>query len=120
MAQRAVGIVSGWGSDYPDPGSRLWEECVLEGVAAGIRGQLAHAFLEVLRQDRNAVVAGIEELIGKEVKELRSVLQAGVRSIPQANQAVASALRGIDFVAPDVAWKHVRAQLPLARGEFAD
>jgi hypothetical protein len=117
-AERCVGIVTGWGADYPDPGSPLWEECVLEGVAAGIRGQLAHEFVELLRKESDEILAGIEELIGKEIAELRRVLRAGVTSIAQANQAVASALKAIDLVTPDVAWRHLRARAPHARGEW--
>jgi len=119
-AQRAVGIISGWGSDYPDPGTPLWQECVLEGVAAGIRGQLAHSFLEVLRRDRELVIADVEQLIGKEVAELRRVLGEGVSSIPDANRVAASALQAIDVVVPEAAWKHLCEHSPRARGEWSD
>jgi len=119
-AQRAVGIVSGWGSNYPDPGSRLWQEAVLEGVAAGIRGQLIQAFLEVMRRDRDLVIAGVEELIGKEVAELHRVLGGGVDSIPEANRVVARALQAVDRVVPELAWKHICEQEPRARGEWPD
>jgi hypothetical protein len=119
-AERAVGIVSGWGSDYPDADTPLWQECVLQGVAAGIRGQLARAFLEVLRRDRELVIASVEELIGKEVAELRRALGDGVSSIPDANRVVAGALQAIDVVVPEAAWKHVCEQEPRARGEWND
>ncbi len=119
-AQRSLGIVSGWGSDYPDPGSPLWQECVLEGVAAGIRGQLAVAFLEVLERDRDLVLEGVEELIGNEVAELHKVLGDGASTIPDANRVVARALQAVDGVVPELAWKHVCEQEPRARGEWPD
>ena len=117
-AQRAVGIVPGWGSDYPDPGSPLWEECGLEGVGAGILGKLVFECIEVLRRDKDAVGAAIEELMGDEMAQLHQVLGEGVSSITEANRAVASALRAIDVVIPEAAWKHVHTQLPRARGEW--
>ena len=82
--------MTAWGADYPDPGSPLWNECVLEGVGAGLRGQLAQAFLEVLRRDREAVIGAVEELIGKEVAELQQVVGDGVSSIPDASDVRSS------------------------------
>ena len=120
IAQRAVGIVSGWGADYPEPDSPLWQECVLEGVGAGIRGELCLACLETLRQNADALVAGCEEVIGKQVEGLRGQLDAGIRSIGAANRAVGSALTAVDVVTPDVAWRLVVEKLPRARGEWDD
>lgn len=119
-AQAAVGIVTTWGSDYPDPSSPLWNETVLEGVGAGLRGQLAQAFLEVLRRDRELLIAAIEDLIGKEVAELQRVVGDGVSSIPDASRVMASALQVVDVVVPEAAWKHVCAEEPRARGEWED
>jgi hypothetical protein len=119
-AQTAVGIVTTWGSDYPDPGSPLWNECILEGVGAGLRGQLAQAFLEVLRRDREQLITAIEELIGKEVAELQRVVGDGVSSIPDASRVMASALQVVDVVVPEIAWKHVCGEEPRARGEWKD
>ncbi len=119
-AQRSMGIVTGWGSDYPDPSSRLWQEAVLEGVAAGIRGQLIHAFLELIRRDRDQLIAAIEDLIGKDVEELHRLLDAGADSIPEANKVVARALQAADGVVPELVWKHVCEQEARARGEWRD
>ena len=118
-SERMLGVVRGWGADYPDPGSPLWEECVLEGVAAGIRGQLLKEFVELLRRDREALLARVETSVGKEIAALQTVLEGGVRSIEQASQAVASSLRVLDEMVPEIAWEHARSQLPRARGEFA-
>jgi hypothetical protein len=110
-----LGIVRGWGADYPDRSSPLWEECALEGVAAGIRAKLVRDFVELLRRDREALVARIESSVGKEIAGLQAAVQAGVQSIEQANQAVASSLRVLDEMVPEIAWQHVRSQLPEAR-----
>jgi hypothetical protein len=118
-AERMLGIVRGWGADYPDRGTPLWEECALEGVAAGIRAQLVRDFVETLRRDQAALVARVEASVGKEITGLQAVVQAGVQSIEQANQAVASSLRVLDEMVPEVAWQQVRSQLPQARGEWA-
>jgi hypothetical protein len=119
-AQSAVGVVTAWGSDYPDPGSPLWNECVLKGVAAGLRGQLAQTFLDVLRRDRELLISAIEDLIGKQVGELRRVVDDGISSIPDASRVMASALQVVDIVVPEVAWKHVCGEDPRARGEWKD
>jgi hypothetical protein len=49
---------------------------------------------------------------------LQKVLSGGVTSIEKANQAVAGALRVLDEVVPQIAWEHVQARLPHARGEW--
>jgi hypothetical protein len=119
-AERAFGIVKAWGGDYPDRGSPLWEESVLEGVAAGIRGVLVKEFVEVLQRDRDALLRRTEASIGKELAALQGAVAGGVHSIEQANAAVASSLRALDEVVPEIAWEHVRSHVPRARGEFSD
>jgi hypothetical protein len=119
MAERMLGIVRAWGEDYPDRGSPLWEEVVLEGVAAGIRGQLLKDFVEILRRDRELLLEHTEASIGKELAALQSAVAGGVRSIEKANAVVESSLKALDEVVPMVAWEHVRSQLAQARGEFA-
>jgi hypothetical protein len=117
-ADRMLGMVKAWADDYPERGSPLWEECVLEGVAAGIRGQIALECTELLRRDRDQLLAEIEALIGKDVAALQKSVQSGVTSIEQASRAAASALRVLDEVAPELAWEHVRSEVPHARGEW--
>jgi len=117
-AKRLLGVVEVWGSDYPDRGTPLWEETVLEGLSAGIRGDLVRQSVEILRAHRDELLAGTEASVGKELAALRQVLQSGVASLEQANLATASALRVLDEVVPEVAWKTIRSRLPAARGEW--
>jgi hypothetical protein len=117
-AERLLGIVTVWGSDYPHRDSRLWEETVLEGVAAGIRGDLFRECLAVARRDEDHLVSLAKVSIGKELIGLQQVMKAGVTSIEQANQAAASALRVLDEVVPRLVWEHIRSQVPRARGEW--
>jgi hypothetical protein len=118
-AESLQGIVKGWGSDYPDRGSPLWEACVLEGVAAGIRGQLLREFVELLRRDREQLLGEVEGLVGKEIGALQQAMAGGVHSLEQARRAVESALKVIDEVLPGIAWERIRTELPAARGELA-
>jgi hypothetical protein len=117
-SERMLGIVRGWGGDYPDPGSPLWQECVLEGVAAGIRGQLLREFVELLERDRDALLGAIEASVGKELAALQGVLAGGVRSLEEASEAVDGSLRVLDEMVPEMAWERVRAVSPQARGEL--
>jgi len=117
-AERMLGIISTWGSDYPDAGSPLWQESVLEGVAAGIRGLLLRDFVTLLRQDADALLRNVETSIGKEMAALQGVLAGSIGSVDQANKALASSLHVLDEVIPEVAWQQLRAQSPSARGEF--
>jgi hypothetical protein len=112
LADRVLGIVRGWGGDYPDRGSPLWEESVLEGVGAAIRGRLIREYVELLEGDRDALLSRIEGAIGKEFAALQSALAGGVRSVEQANLAVASALGVLDEVVPEIAWQTVCSKAP--------
>jgi hypothetical protein len=116
-SQRLLGVVAGWKSDYPDRGSPLWEETVLEGVAAGLRGQLVKEATELLRRDRDLILDRAQASIGKELDAVHTALGDGVHSLDQANRAVASSLQALDEIVPEIAWQHVQSQLPHARGE---
>jgi hypothetical protein len=41
-----------------------------------------------------------------------------VRSIDDANKAVASSMQVLDQVIPELAWEQMQAKLPQARGEL--
>jgi hypothetical protein len=118
-AESLQGIVKGWGADYPDRGSPLWEACVLEGVAAGLRGQIVRRAVELLRRDRDELLRQAEAAVGEETAALQQALAGGVHSLEEANRAVQSALQVLDEVLPAIAWERVRAELPEARGETA-
>jgi hypothetical protein len=117
-AQRMLGVVPGWGADYPERASPLWAECALEGVAAGIRAQLLREFVDVLDRDRDALWSRVEASVGAELQDLQRMLQDGALSIERANAVMASSLRVLDELVPEVAWEMVRSALPHARGEF--
>jgi hypothetical protein len=117
-AERLLGIVRGWRSDYPDRGSPLWEETVLEGVAAALRGQLVQESAELLRRDRDLILDRAQASIGKELEAIHSALGDGVHTLEQASRAVASSLHALDEIVPEIAWQHVQSQLAHARGEY--
>lgn len=118
-AESLQGVVKGWGGDYPERGSPLWEACVLEGVAAGIRGRLVRDFVALLRRDSDWLLDQVESAVGKETRTLQEAMAGGVRSVEQASRAVQSALEVVDEVLPAIAWERIRDQLPEARGEQA-
>jgi hypothetical protein len=114
-AERVVGIVRGWKSDYPDRGSPLWEDIVLQSVAAGIRGRLVKEAADLLGRDRDLILEQAQASIGKEFDAIQSALEGGVHSLEQANRAVASSLGVLDGVVPEIAWRHVQSHLDDAR-----
>jgi hypothetical protein len=50
-ADRLVGVIRGWRSDYPARDSPLWRECVLEAIANAIRAKLVLDAVGILRRD---------------------------------------------------------------------
>jgi hypothetical protein len=112
IADRAQGVVWGWGGDYPDRESVLWRESVLVGVAAALCGQLLQHFLELLRQDGDLLLARIEESVGERLPTLRALLDSGAFLVPEAQQVISRSLRVLDEGIPEVAWQLVYARLP--------
>jgi hypothetical protein len=114
IAERLQGIVSGWGADYPDRGSHLWQESVLKGVACAIWGRLIEDFVEKLEHDREHLLTRTERFMGNELAALRAALENRTGSIAETTDAVARALRVLDEVVPEIAWELVRARLSEA------
>ncbi|RIL07477.1 MAG: hypothetical protein DCC71_02850 [Proteobacteria bacterium] len=75
-----MGVVRGWRGDDPDRGSPLWEETVLEAVACALRARLVRSAVDVLRRDRDVLLARVEGAIGAEVVALQRTVAGGVRS----------------------------------------
>jgi hypothetical protein len=112
IAERAQGIVRGWGGDYPDRGSLLWRESVLVGVAAATWGRLLQHFVELVRQDGDLLLSRIEESVGERLPRLHAVLDGGLASVPEAQEVFAASLRILDVMIPEIAWQLVKARLP--------
>jgi len=119
-AERVLGIVSGWKSDYPERGSPLWQDCVLQSVAAGIRGHLVKEASDLVSRDRDLVLERAQASIGKELDAIHAAMEGGVHSLEQANRAVASSLEALDQVVPEIAWRHVQSQLGDLRSAAAE
>jgi len=115
---RMLGIVTGWGGDYPARGSALWQETVLEGVTEGIRAQLNMEFIDLVRENKEIFEARTEELVGETFQVLQHSLESGVDSIEDASRAVAATYRVLDEVIPELAWEYIHSQLPHARAEW--
>jgi hypothetical protein len=75
----------------------------------------------LVERDRDLVLTRTEAAIGKELAALQTAVAGGsVHSIEQANAVVASSLRALDEVVPELVWQYVRSLLPQAAcGEFA-
>jgi hypothetical protein len=114
IAERVQGVVSGWGADYPDRGSPLWQESVLKGVGAGLWGRLLGDFIALLERDRLRLLSRTEESMCKEIAALHAALESRTGSITETTEAVANSLRVLDEVVPEIAWELVRAQLARA------
>lgn len=117
-SKRMLGLVSGWGGDYPERGSALWEETVLEGVAEGIRARLTTEFVDLVREHKEIFEARTEELVGETFGVLQRSLESGVDSIDDASRAVSATFRVLDEVIPELAWEFIHAELPHARAEW--
>jgi len=109
-----VGVVTAWKSDYPDRGTPLWQALALEGVATALRARWLKSFVEGLRQERAEVERKAAELLGGEIAAINDCLRQGCGSLVDAHRLVASSLKILDEVIPDIAWQQVRTAFPEA------
>lgn len=111
-----VGIVEAWKSDYPEPGSALWNSVVLEAVATALRAKGVERFSQKLRHDRAFIENKASELLGEKVSELNQSIQEGVTSLSDAHRVVASSLKILDEIIPELAWEHLQKAFPELKG----
>lgn len=104
------GIVSAWKS-YPDPKSWLWQEVMLSAVACGIRCSIMQAAVEKLRSEGESLRAKAAELIDQSMTEIQGVLQAGVRSIDEAEQLVSGVDNVVKELLPNLAWNQAKSSV---------
>ncbi len=109
--------MTAWKSDYPDRGGPLWQALALEAVATALRARWLKKFLELLRQERAEVEKKAAALIGEELAAINDCLRQGVSSLEDAHRLVASSMKILDEVVPDLAWQQVRAAFPETREE---
>jgi len=102
------GVERAWHSDYPEPGSPLWRELVLEAVATGLRARILKGYYERLVARKDEVRAEAAELVGRELQALKEVLaDKTFNNLEDAHRVSVSSKRVMDEVIPEIAWKMI-------------
>ncbi|MBE0504945.1 MAG: hypothetical protein IBX46_12555 [Desulfuromonadales bacterium] len=110
-AQLIRGIERAWQADYPDPGTPLWRELVLEGVATGLRARILQGYYERLLANKEKIVARATELVGRELSALQAVLaEKNLTSLEDAHRVATTSGRVLDEVIPDIAWQVIEEE----------
>lgn len=105
------GIERAWQSDYPEPGTRLWRELVLEGVATALRARILQRYYDRLLKNKDKIVGRAAELVGRELGNLQQVLaRKSLNSLEDAHRIATTSSRVLDEVIPEIAWQVVRAE----------
>lgn len=105
-AQLIRGIERAWQADYPDPGTPLWRELVLEGVATALRARILQGYYERLLANKEKIVTRATELVGRELGALQAVLaEKNLTSLEDAHRVAMTSGRVLDEVIPDIAWQ---------------
>lgn len=105
-AQLIRGIERAWQADYPDPGTPLWRELVLEGVATALRARILQGYYDRLLANKEKIVARATELVGRELGALQAVLaEKNLTSLEDAHRVAMTSGRVLDEVIPDIAWQ---------------
>lgn len=111
-AELIKGVERAWKSDYPERGTPLWRELVMEGVATGLRAQVFKGYVECLKQHQGIIVKRATELVGRELEELHKVLaEKGAGTLEDAHRVGASSQRLLNEVIPEQAWQVVKGAL---------
>jgi hypothetical protein len=108
-AELILGIERVWQADYPDPGTPLWRELVLEGVATALRARIFQGYYDRLLANKEKIVARATELVGRELGALQAVLaEKNLTSLEDAHRVATTSGRVLDEVIPDIAWQVIR------------
>jgi hypothetical protein len=120
IAERLQGVVSGWGGDYPERGSPLWQESMLKGVAAALWAKLLQDCVELLKRKQKELRSLAETAVSRELAALQAAVVRPSASAMETTEAIASSLRVIDEVVPEIAWELVAGALPEPGQGFMD
>ncbi|PKN11724.1 MAG: hypothetical protein CVU69_11265 [Deltaproteobacteria bacterium HGW-Deltaproteobacteria-4] len=110
-AQLIRGIERAWQADYPEPGTPLWRELVLEGVATALRARILQGYYERLLANKEKIVTRATELVGRELGALQAVLaEKNLTSLEDAHRVAITSGRVLDEVIPEIAWQVIREE----------
>jgi hypothetical protein len=101
------GVVSAWKS-YPDLSSWLWQEVALRGAGCYIRCYLLKAAVEKLQADKDTIRSTANKMLEENISKINSLLQAGVRSLEDAEKVAKGADLVVQNFIPDLAWEHAK------------
>ena len=105
------GIERAWQADYPEPGTPLWRELVLEGVATALRARILQGYYERLLANKAKIVDRANGLVGRELAALQAALaEKSLTSLEDAHRVAMTSRRVLDEVIPEIAWQVVREE----------
>lgn len=105
------GIERAWQSDYPEPGTPLWRELVLEAVATALRTRILQRYYDRLLKNKEKIVGRAAELVGQELGTLQTVLaEKNLTSLADAHRVATASTRVLEEVIPEIAWQVIRAE----------
>jgi len=105
------GEVSAWKYCYPPPGSYLWRQTALRGVAAGLRGQLFAAAVESWMWRPPDLESRLLTTLEAELQTARHHLEDDRSSLQAAVDAAARVADVCNTVVPNAVWQFVEPRL---------
>lgn len=103
------GIERAWQSNYPEQGTPLWRELVLEGVATALRARILHRYYDRLLANKEKIVGRVAELVGHELGTLQAVLaEKNLTSLEDAHRVATASSRVLEEVIPEIAWQVIK------------
>jgi hypothetical protein len=112
-AELIRGVERAWQADYPEPGTSLWRELVLEGVATGLRARILQGYYERLQANKAKIVDRATALVGHELAALQTALaEKSLTSLEDAHRVATTSRRVLDEVIPEIAWQVIGEAKP--------
>ncbi|MGE0494101.1 MAG: hypothetical protein AB7S38_33130 [Vulcanimicrobiota bacterium] len=110
-AEMMVGEVKVWSTLYPDPGTWLWNETVLQGVGSALRAALYEQVLDLWEQRPQQLDALLQQMMTRKLSEASAALRNGIHSLTEANQILASLRQCCREELPQVVWQYLEPRL---------
>ncbi|MCA9795453.1 MAG: hypothetical protein KC910_26780, partial [Candidatus Eremiobacteraeota bacterium] len=88
-AEMMVGEVKVWSTLYPDPGTWLWKETVLQGVGSALRAGLYEQVLLLWEKRPEQLDSLLQQMMTRKLSEASAALRNGIHSLSEANKILA-------------------------------
>lgn len=110
-ADEIRGEVKSWSTLYPEPGTWLWNETVLQGVGAALRARFYEVAMSLWENRTPSLDRLLQRMMSQHLEEASRALRSGVHSLEEANRMLADLRKCCREKLPQMVWAYLEPRL---------